>query len=78
MKNCYSDFEKILKHYGYSFNDVFTENSYTIDMKDFIKVLGYRNKLSKKQFTTGIWLEVKGLPLTNQLIKIDIKAHKTE
>jgi hypothetical protein len=26
MKNCYSDLEKILQHYGYTFDDVFAEN----------------------------------------------------
>lgn len=26
MKNCYSDLEKILKHYGYTYDDVVAEN----------------------------------------------------
>src|SRR5205809_7932197 len=38
MKNCYSDLEKILQHYGYTFDDVFAENVYTTDMAEFIKV----------------------------------------
>jgi enamine deaminase RidA (YjgF/YER057c/UK114 family) len=63
MKNCYSDLEKILQHYGYTFDDVYAENVYTTD---------------KKQFPTGTWLEVKGLALVNQLIEIDMEAHKAK
>jgi 2-iminobutanoate/2-iminopropanoate deaminase len=40
MKNCYSDLEKILQHYGYTFDDVYAENIYTTDMKEFIR--GFR------------------------------------
>ena len=78
MKNCYSDLEKILKHYGYSFDDVVAENIYTTSMAGFIKVSGYRNSIYKKQFPTGTWLEVKGLALQEQLIEIDMEAHKTK
>ena len=77
MKNCYSDLEKILKHYGYSFDDVVTENIYVTDMTAFEKVLGYRNSIYKKQFPTGTWLEVKGLAVSGQLIEIDMEAHKS-
>jgi enamine deaminase RidA (YjgF/YER057c/UK114 family) len=76
MKNCYSDLEKILKHYGYSFDDVVAENIYTRDMAAFEKVLGYRNSIYKKQFPTGTWLEVKGLAVSGQLIEIDMEAYK--
>lgn len=76
MKNCYSDLQKILQHYGYTFDDVFAENIYTTDMKEFEKVLGYRNSVYKKQFPTGTWLEVKGLAVEGQLIEIDMEAHK--
>ena len=78
MKNCYSDLEKILQHYGYTIDDVFAENIYTTNMDEFIKVSGYRNTVYKKQFPTGTWLEVKGLPLHGQLIEIDMEAHKTK
>lgn len=77
MKNCYSDLEKILKHYGYTFDDVVVENVYTTNMKDFINVSGFRNSIYKKQFPTGTWLEVKGLAIDGQLIEIDMEAHKT-
>jgi len=77
MKNCYTDLGKILQHYGYSFDDVFAENVYTTNMAEFIKVSGFRNAVYKKQFPTGTWLEVKGLALKDQLIEIDMEAHKT-
>jgi 2-iminobutanoate/2-iminopropanoate deaminase len=77
MKNCYSDLEKILKHYGFTFDDVVVENVFTTDMAEFIRVAGYRNTIFKKQFPTGTWLEVKGLALQGQLIEIDMEAHKS-
>jgi enamine deaminase RidA (YjgF/YER057c/UK114 family) len=74
MKNCYSDLEKILKHYGYTFDDVYAENVYTTDMDAFIKASVYRNTIYTKQFPTGTWLQVKGLALHGQLIEIDIEG----
>lgn len=76
MKNCYVDLEKILTHYGYSFDDVVVENVYTTNMQDFLKVSAFRNSIYKKQFPTGTWLEVKGLAVQGQLIEIDMEAHK--
>ena len=76
MKNCYSDLEKILNHYGYTYDDVVAENIYTTSMSDFLKVAAFRNAIYKKQFPTGTWLEVKGLALPDQLIEIDMEAHK--
>ena len=78
MKNCYSDLEKILQHYGYTFDDVVVENVFTTNMAEFINVSSYRNSIYKKQFPTGTWLEVKGLALPGQLIEIDMEAHKTK
>ena len=78
MKNCYSDLEKILAHYGCTFDDVYAENVYTTNMEDFIKVSGFRNSIYKKQFPTGTWLEVKGLALKGQLIEIDMEARKVK
>jgi enamine deaminase RidA (YjgF/YER057c/UK114 family) len=78
MKNCYSDLEKVLNHYGYTFDDVVVENVYTTNMAEFIKVSGFRNSIYKKQFPTGTWLEVKGLAIEGQLIEIDMEAHKTK
>ena len=78
MKNCYADLEKILQHYGYSFDDVVVENVFTTNMAEFIKVSGFRSGVYRKQFPTGTWLEVKGLALPGQLIEIDMEAHKTK
>jgi len=76
MKNCYSDLEKILQHYGYTYDDVIVENVYTTNMKDFIKASAFRNSIYKSKFPTGTWLEVKGLAVDGQLIEIDMEAHK--
>lgn len=78
MKNCYSDLEKILHHFGYTFDDVVAENVYTTNMAEFIRVSGFRNSVYKKQFPTGTWLEVKGLAITGQMIEIDMEAHKVK
>ncbi len=78
MKNCYGDLEKIVKHYGYTFDDVVVENVFTTNMAEFINVSTYRNSIYKKQFPTGTWLEVKGLALPGQLIEIDMEAHKSK
>ena len=78
MKNCYGDLEKILQHYGCTFDDVVVENVFTTNMQEFIKVSAYRNSVYKKQFPTGTWLEVKGLALQGQLIEIDMEVHKTK
>lgn len=78
MKNCYGDLEKILQHYGYTYDDVVAENIYTTNMEEFIRVSGFRNTLYKKQFPTGTWLEVKGLAVKGQLIEIDMEAHKVK
>ena len=78
MKNCYADLQKILQHYGYTYDDVVAENIYTTNMKEFEKVLGFRNSIYKKQFPTGTWLEVKGLAVEGQLIEIDMEAHKVK
>lgn len=78
MKNCYSDLQKILTHYGCNFDDVYSENVYTTNMADFLKVSGYRKSIYKKQFPAGTWLEVKGLAVNGQLLEIDMEAHKAK
>lgn len=45
MKNCNSDLEKILKHYGYTLEDVVAENVYTTKIEKFNKVSGFRNSI---------------------------------
>lgn len=76
MKNCYSDLDKILKHYGCTFDDVVVENVFTTNMPEFLKQAGYRNSIYTKQFPTGSWLGVKELALPEFMIEIDMEAHK--
>lgn len=76
MKNCYADLDKVLKHYGYTFDDVVVENIFTTNMPEFLKHAGYRNEIYKKQFPTGSWLGVKELALPEFMIEIELEAHK--
>ncbi len=78
MKNCYSDLNKVLAHYGYTFNDVVVENIFTTNMAEFLKQSAYRNTIYKKNYPTGTWLEVKGLALPEFMIEIELEAHKTK
>jgi enamine deaminase RidA (YjgF/YER057c/UK114 family) len=78
MKNAYADLEKILTHFGYTWDDVIVENVFTTDMAKFLEVSGYRATLYTKQFPTGSWLEVKGLALPAFQIEIELEAHKAK
>jgi enamine deaminase RidA (YjgF/YER057c/UK114 family) len=78
MKNAYSDLEKVLNHYGYTFDDVIVENVYTTDMAKFLEVASYRNSIYTKQFPTGTWVEVKGLALPEFMIEIELEAYKSK
>ncbi|WP_246067746.1 RidA family protein [Changchengzhania lutea] len=76
MKSCYSDLEKILKHYGCTFDDVVVENIFTTNMPKFLEVASYRNSIYKKQFPTGSWLGVKELALPEFMIEIELEIYK--
>jgi len=76
MKNAYSDLDQVLKHFGFTFEDVIVENVFTTDMAKFLAVAGYRNAIYTKQFPTGSWLEVKGLALPEFMIEIELEAHR--
>ena len=76
MKNCYADLEKVLKHYGCTFDDVVVENVFTTDMAKFLEVAGYRAEIYKNHFPTGTWLGVKELALPEFLIEIELEVHK--
>ena len=78
MKNCYADLDKVLKHYGCTFDDVVVENVFTTNMPEFLKQAGYRNTIYKKQFPTGSWLGVKELALPEFLIEIELEVHKAK
>jgi 2-iminobutanoate/2-iminopropanoate deaminase len=76
MKNCYYDLDKVLKHYGCSFDDVVVENVFTTDMPAFLEHAEHRNTVYTNHFPTGTWLEVKGLALPEFLIEIELEVHK--
>lgn len=76
MKNCYSDLDKVLKHYGCTFDDVVVENIFTTNMPEFLNQAGYRNSIYTKQFPTGSWLGVKELALPEFMIEIELEVHK--
>ncbi len=76
MKNAYSDLDKVLKHYGCTFDDVIVENVFTTDMAKFLEVSSHRSSIYTKNFPTGSWLEVKGLALPEFMIEIELEAHK--
>jgi 2-iminobutanoate/2-iminopropanoate deaminase len=78
MKNCYADLDKVLKHYGCTFDDVVVENVFTTNMPEFLKQSGYRNSIYTKQFPTGSWLGVKELALPEFLIEIELEVHKSK
>jgi 2-iminobutanoate/2-iminopropanoate deaminase len=75
MKNAYADLEKVLDHFGLTFDDVVVENVYTTDMARFLELSAYRNSIYTKNFPTGTWCEVKGLALPEFLIEIELEAH---
>jgi len=75
MKNCYSDLDKVLQHYGCTFDDIVVENIFTTNMPEFLKQSPYRNSIYKKQFPTGYWLGVKELALPEFMIEIELEVH---
>jgi len=78
MKNCYADLEKILKHYGCTFDDVVVENIFTTNMPLFLEKAAFRNSIYTKQFPTGSWLGVKELAIPEFMIEIELEVHKSE
>ena len=78
MKNCYSDLDKVLKHYGCTFEDVVVENVFTTNMPEFLNQPAYRNTIYTKQFPTGSWLGVKELALPEFMIEIELEVYKAD
>lgn len=76
MKNCYADLEKILKHYGCTFNDVIKEDIFTTNMSQMLEKSAYRAQIYKNRFPTGSWLEVKGLALPEFMVEIELEVYK--
>lgn len=78
MKNCYADLEKILAHYGCTFDDVVVENIFTTDMPKFLEVAAYRTEIYKNHFPAGSWLGVKELAIPEFMIEIELEVHKAD
>ncbi|WP_339140370.1 RidA family protein [Croceitalea sp. MTPC5] len=78
MKNCYADLQKILTHYGCTFDDVVKEDIFTTNMPKMLEVSGYRAEIYKNGFPTGSWLEVKALALPEFMVEIELEVHKSE
>ncbi|MEH6513200.1 MAG: RidA family protein [Maribacter arcticus] len=78
MINCYADLDKILKHFGCTFNDVIVENVFTTNMPKFLDAAVYRNEIYTKQFPTGSWLGVKELALPELMIEIELEVYKAD
>jgi len=78
MKNCYADLEKILTHYGCTFDDVVVENIFTTNMPLFLENAAFRNSIYTKHFPTGSWLGIKELALPEFMIEIELEVHKSE
>ncbi|WP_370390450.1 RidA family protein [uncultured Winogradskyella sp.] len=77
MKNCYADLEKILTHFGCTFDDVVKEDIFTTDMAQMLEKSAYRAEIYKNGFPTGTWLEVKGLALPEFMVEIELEVHKS-
>ena len=64
MKNCYSDLDKVLKHYGCTFDDVVVENVFTTNMPEFLKQSGYRNSIYTKAISNRLVARSKRISFT--------------
>ncbi|WP_276388309.1 RidA family protein [Eudoraea chungangensis] len=78
IKNCYADLEKILKHFGCTFDNVVKEDIFTTDMAQMLEKSAYRTEIYKNGFPTGSWLEVKGLALPEFMVEIELEVHKSQ
>lgn len=61
MKNCYLDIDKVLKHYGCTFDDIVVENLYKTSMDDLHKMLHTVTKFTKSIFLPEVGLASKNL-----------------
>lgn len=75
MENCYTDIEKMLKHYGCTFDDVIVENVYTPHMPLFLENLELRKKRYKEnQYPKSTWLGVAALAMPEFMIEIEVEV----
>ncbi len=77
MKNCYADIEKMLTHYGCTFDNIIVENIFTTDITSFLENLEYRKSLYKKnRYPKSTWLGVKELAMPELMIEIEVEVCK--
>lgn len=74
LKTVYASLEKVLAHYGCSFDDVILENIYTTSMAELQKHVSYRQSIYTKHFPTGSWIGVKELGMPEMMVEIEIEA----
>ncbi|MBW8684779.1 RidA family protein [Chitinophaga rhizophila] len=74
MSNCYASLERVLKHYGCTFDDVVLENIYTTSIQELQQHAAYRTKIYTKHFPTGSWIGVKELGLPDAMIEIEMEV----
>lgn len=74
LVNVYASLEKVLKHYGCTFDDVVLENIYTTSMAELQKNAAYRQKIYTHHFPTGSWIGVKELGLPDAMVEIELEA----
>ncbi|AXT62586.1 RidA family protein [Aquimarina sp. AD10] len=76
MKNCYADIEKMLIHYGCTFDDIIVENIYTTNMTLFMENLEYRKSLyTENRYPKSTWLGVKELAMPELMIEIEVEVY---
>lgn len=61
MINCYADLDTILKHYGYSWDDVVVENILTTDMQKFEARGGLPHRNLQKAVPDGFVVRREGI-----------------
>jgi enamine deaminase RidA (YjgF/YER057c/UK114 family) len=75
MQNCYTGIDKILKHYGCTFDDVVIENYFTTNMNELhSNAVKFRKKYYKKHYPAGTFIGVKELGAPDMMIEIEIEA----
>ncbi|MDX1472323.1 MAG: Rid family hydrolase [Flavobacteriaceae bacterium] len=78
IKNCYADLEKVLAHYGCTFDDVVAENIFTTNMPLMLEKAAYRAEIYKNHFPTGTWVGVETLALPEFMVEIEMEVHKSK
>jgi enamine deaminase RidA (YjgF/YER057c/UK114 family) len=78
LKNCYADLQKILTHFGCSFDDVVVENIFTTSMSQLMEHAAYRNTIYTNHYPTAIWVGVSELALPEFMVEIELEVYTIE